>query len=353
MCKTILIAIISVFGVSCLKISDPVIIDLEDSFLSGPGVFVLNEGNFKSGNGSLSFYSYDSAKLYNNTFQSINHRPLGDVPYSMNISGSRAYIVVNNSGKIEVVDRNSLISVAVVNELTAPRYISFVSDKKAYVTSLYSDSVAVLDLTSNTVSGYINVRHPSESIAVSLTEAFIAHWAGGNRIFVINTRTDQVVDSLEVGMEPESMVIDGGGTLWVLCNGGWQREYFAELIAINTMTHTIEKRFTFSSKTESPTCLQVDRNGETLFYLLDGVKRMSINATTLPQTNFISPAERNFYKLGVNPLNNEIFVTDASDYQHNGSVLRYNKDGGLISVLQAEIIPGGMCFKEDGELVTQ
>ena len=106
MLKTLFLSVLSILAVSCLKLPDPVIVDVEESYLSGPGVFILNEGNFKSGNGSLSFFSYDSSKLYNNTFLSINQRPLGDVPYSMNIGGSRAYIVVNNSGKIEVVDRN-------------------------------------------------------------------------------------------------------------------------------------------------------------------------------------------------------------------------------------------------------
>ncbi len=108
---------------------------------------ILNRGTVHS----PSFLTILS-KLYNNTFLSINQRPLGDVPYSMNIGGSRAYIVVNNSGKIEVVDRNHLKSVATISELNSPRYISLVSDRKAYVTSLYSDSITVVDLLSNTVS---------------------------------------------------------------------------------------------------------------------------------------------------------------------------------------------------------
>ena len=49
--------------------------------------------------------------------------------------------------------------------------------------------------------------------------------------------TDEVIDSIEVGIEPESMVIDKNNMLWVLCNGGWMRENFAELDGINTATN--------------------------------------------------------------------------------------------------------------------
>ena len=53
---------------------------------------------------------------------------------------------------------------------------------------------------------------------------------------VIDNTTDEVIDSIEVGIEPESMVIDKNNMLWVLCNGGWTRENFAELDGINTIT---------------------------------------------------------------------------------------------------------------------
>jgi len=139
---------------SCTKNSD----DHDGSFLSGNGVFIINEGNFMGGNGSLSFYSYDSLKIYNNIFLNANGRPLGDVPNSMVISGERIYIVVNNSGRLEVVNKNTLESVKTITGLKAPRNISIISSTKAYVSSIYSDSVAIIDLSANSISGYINIR---------------------------------------------------------------------------------------------------------------------------------------------------------------------------------------------------
>jgi len=330
---------------SCFKETGPVIGGLEGSYLAGQGVFILNEGNFRSGNGSLSFFSYDSLKVFNHAFLDINGRPLGDVPYTISMQNGKAYIVVNNSGKIEVVNSNDLESVAIINKLVSPRFISFIDNTKAYVTSLYSDSVTIINLLTNSISGYINIKRPSEEIEIINTNAYVAHWSGGKKIMVINADSDQVVDSIEVAMEPESMVVDKNKTLWVLCNGGWEREYFAELIAIDTRTNIIYKRFTFPSKTDSPTCLQIDKKGETLYYIHNGIRRMDINAAELAPAIFIQSLNHSFYKFGVNPDNNEIFITDVADYVQKGNLLRYSSGGIFISSMQTDIMPGGMCFK--------
>ena len=351
--KTILVIIVLLLMNSCIREFNPVIIDVNESYLSGQGVFVLNEGNFRSGNGSLSFFSYDSLKIFNHVFLDINKRPLGDIPYFMTIQGNNAYIVVNNSGKIEVVSRNDLKSVAIINGLVSPRYISFVNEKKAYVTSLYSDSLAVIDLSSNSISGYINLKKTSEAIAVLYSTAYAANWTGGNKIMVINTLLNLVTDSIEVGTEPESMVIDKNERLWVLCNGGWKRDHFAELVRINTQTNAVEKKFIFPSITDSPSCLQIDKKGEVLYYLHKGVRRMNIEASDLPSVAFIPELDYVFYKIGISPVNNEIFVTDVKDYLHPGTLLRFSNDGGLISSMQADIIPGGMCFKVNPDFNTE
>ncbi len=342
--KTFILIFLSL-SCACSKEINPIIIDPGKTYLSGEGVFVLNEGNFRSGNGSLSFFSYDSLRIYNHVFFNINQRPLGDIPYSMGFHGSKAYLLVNNSDKIEVTDRNYLKSAATINKISSPRYISFINDRKAYITSLYSDSIAIIDLLKNSVTGYINIKKTSESIVTVYATAYVANWAGGNKVMVINTATNQVTDSIVVGSEPESMAVDKNETLWVLCNGGWKRENYAELIGISTRTNKIEKRFTFPAITDSPTCLQIDGKGTTLYFLLNGVRKMSIEAQSLPAQVFIPELNHVFYKLGVNPVNNEVFVTDVLDYVNKGKILRYGEGGTLISEMEADIIPGTICFK--------
>jgi YVTN family beta-propeller protein len=315
------------------------------SFLTGEGVFIINEGIFMRGNGSLSYYSYDSSQIYNDLFYKVNGRPLGDVPNSMEIINDLAYIVVNNSGKIEVINKSTLESVKTITGLISPRNISFVNSSKAYVTSMYSDSLIIISLNDNSISGYINIRRLSESIVISGDKAFVANWIGGHEVMIINTLTDKVVDSIEVGIEPESMVIDKNNFLWVLCNGGYLRENFAELDRINTATIEIEQRLVFPTKQISPLCLRISGDGETLYYLENGVRQMSIYASELPSESFIAESGNYFNKLGINPVNNDIFITYSVDYEQNGYLNYYKSDGIFVSTYLADLIPGLICFK--------
>jgi YVTN family beta-propeller protein len=349
--KIFIYTLFSLIAFSCTKTKE----DNTQSFLTGSGIFIINEGNFMGGNGSLSFYSYDSAKIYNELFLNINERPLGDVPNSMAIDGNKAYIIVNNSGKIEVVNRNTLESIATIKDLVSPRNILFVNSTKAYVTSLYSDSVTIINLTDNTVSGFINLRRSSESVVMSGTKAFIANWVGGNEVMVINTLTDEVADSIVVGDEPESMVIDKNDKLWVLCNGGWARTEAARLICINTLSNSIESDLHFSNTFVSPSSLQIDGEGENLYYLEwgNGVCKMNITSSTLPSTSFIPEDNQSFYKFGINPVNGDLVVTDALDYQQKGLVSIYRNDGTFVSSETADIIPSAVCFKLNDEFEDQ
>ena len=337
----LLLVLFLTIGLSCAKNSETP----SGSFLTGDGVFLINEGNFTAGNGSLSFYSYDSLKIYNDLFEKVNGRPLGDVPNSMELKNDLAYIIVNNSGKIEVIKTSTLESVNTISGIISPRNIAFTSSAKAYVTSMYSDSLVVINLNSNTISGYISLRRSSESIIIAGEKAYAANWVGGSEVMVIDTNSDKVVDSIAVGIEPESMVLDKNGMLWVLCNGGWARENYAELDAINTATGEVVKKIVFPSKQESPSCLKINGEGDTLYYLETGVRRMSITASVLPSDPFIPESGHYFYKLGIDPVSTYIFVTDAVDYQQNGHLLCFSSEGTPVKSLDAGIIPGSMCFK--------
>jgi DNA-binding beta-propeller fold protein YncE len=291
--------------------------------LSGrEGVFIVNEGNFNAGNGSLSFFAFDSLKTCNDLFSLVNNRPLGDVPYSLAISDDKVYIIVNNSGKIEVADVNTLKSLATITGLNSPRNILFISSSKAYVTSLWSTELSVVNLISNSLTGSIRLRRSSEAILRLGDKAYISCWVSGSEIMVVNTITDQVIDSIAVGHEPESMVLDKNTILWVLCSGGYSGEYFPELISINTSTDAIEKRLPFPSKSQYPSTLRINSTGDTLYYIDNGIWMMPIFYASLT------------------------YATNVLDYQQRGYLLRFAKDGTVIDSARTDIIPGDLCFKK-------
>lgn len=315
----------------------------DDPYNFGGGVIIVNEGNFNSGNGSLSFYSYDSLQIYNDIFYTANGRPLGDVPNSVNYSNNRLYVVINNSGKIEELNPLTFKSISTVTGLKSPRNM-LVNNGKGYVTSLWSDSLAVIDLSEMKVSDYIDLKKSSEAITGLGNRVFISSWMGGNKVMEINSVTDEVTDSVEVGTEPETMVIDKNFRLWVLCTGGWQKLHNPELDVININTMTIERRYVFPLES-SPTCLRIDAYGEILYFLDGGVRRMEINSVTLPANPFIPQQTGIFYKMGVNTADGHIFVTDVADYVHKGYVYIFDHNGDFLEKHQTGIIPGEMTFR--------
>ena len=326
---------------SCSKMPDP---DNHTRYVMGGGVFVINEGNFRSGNGSLSFYSYDSLKLYNDVFSNVNGRPLGDVPNSMIIYAGKGYIAVNNSGKIEIIDQSTMKSTGTIEKLISPRNMAVANDYKLYVTSMYSDSIAIVPLSTNKISGYINLGCTSEAIKIIGSLAYVSNWINGNKIFVIDTWKDAVIDTISVGSEPESMAVDRFYNLWVLCSGGWSTPEKAELDRINLMNNSVDKKLPIPNLGVNPSCLTIDNAGVNLYYLQKGVRIMNVNSDQLPPQPSIPEYAGSFYKLAVNSNNGDILVTNAGDYVQKGYLNIFASDLSPKSSMEAGIIPGSICF---------
>ncbi len=310
----------------------------------GKGVYIINEGNFQFGNAKVSYYNKNDDSVADDLFQAANNRPLGDVLQSMFIFNGKAYLVVNNSQKIEVVNPLTFVSSAVISGLGSPRYFLPVSNSKAYITDFENiNAISVIDLNSNTVTGKIPCNGWTEELILSNGKVFVTNLRS-DKIYVVNPNTDVLGDSITVSYACNSVKEDKNGKVWVLCSGDEQKNFSGGLYRINPATLQVEQSFPFPNLSDSPWRLRMNPASDTLYFLNGGVYRMAISETTLPATAFIPQNNRNFYGIGIDPETGIVYVSDAIDYVQRGMVYRYNPDGTLLSSFQAGIIPGDFWF---------
>lgn len=322
--------------------------DLPGSFK--PGVFIINEGNFGSGNGSVSYFDLTESKMYNHIFQEINDRSIGDIPQSMFIMDGLGFIVINNSAKIEVINMDDFRSVNTISGFTSPRHFLPVSDSIAYVSDMFNDSITVVNLDDYTITKTIETGMSTEQMIKIGDEVFIANWMGGNKILVIDPIMGEIIDSIEVIIEPNSMVMDKNHKLWVLCSGGYLNEEIPAILRIDPGTREKEETFRFSVLESSPSHLCINGLGDTLYFLNNaslparqGIFQMPVTDTEIPSEPLVQ-TEKLFYSIGVDPESGIIYASDAVDYQQKGKVFRYLPEGALKDSFDVDIIPGSFVF---------
>jgi len=316
----------------------------------GRGVFIVNEGAFGQGTASISFLNKEYGMLYNDVFFTANNRPLGDVAQSMDIFNGRGYIVVNNSGTIEVVSLNTFKSIATIPELASPRHVLILDGNKGYITHLTEGKITIFNPTSNIVTGEIITGKSCENILLAGKKVFASNWsnffvpADNNTLQVIDPGTDQVTGSVTLTKEPNSMVLDKDNKIWVLCSGGYLNEEMPALYRVDPVTLAVESKFEFPEIASSPNNLCINGTGDTLYYLNVGVFKMSVHANSLPSASFISDQNIFFYSMSIDPDNGMTLLSDAVDFNQNGVVYRYRKGGNQYDQLPAGIVPGAFCF---------
>jgi hypothetical protein len=348
--------VILVFGIlSCSKtpIRPKHPTSIIDTNTSHRGVYVIDEGNFNWGNASVTYIDLTDTSVSQNIYASANHdAPLGDVAEGMKIFNGYGYIVVNNSNKIEVVSLPSFVSYKTITGFNSPRDIAFIDSSKAYVTNLLGN-ISVVDLKSFTITKSIPVPNWTESIAKFGNKVFVTclgkYTAPTSdrraKIIVINSDLDKIMDSVASGKDPVGIVVDKRDKIWVLCTGGVDNFEPPTLIRVNPDLLIAEKVFTFPDQNSAPSRLSINTQGDTLYFLDNGVVQMPVTLPAIPATRLIPANGRLFYGLGIDPFNGNIFVSDAVDYVQAGKVYRYNQlNGTLLNSYTAGTIPGAFCF---------
>ena len=143
---------------------------------SSSTVLVSCEGSFLASNASLSAYDTEGGTVTDNVFESVNGYAIGDILQSITVDGQRIFLVVNNSGKVEVMNGETYEAELPILGLSSPRHLAKVSEAKAYVTNNSfgaGNDISILDIQNNTVSGNIDIDLDKDKVNIEKEDEHI------------------------------------------------------------------------------------------------------------------------------------------------------------------------------------
>lgn len=307
-------------------------------------VYVTNEGNYGSNNASVSLFDEGNSSVITDIYKTQNNNAsLGDVCQSISKINNYFYLVINNSGKIVIVKADDFKYQAAITGLTSPRFILPVTTNKAYVSDLYANAISIIDLNNQIKTGSIPCKGWTEQMALIYNKAFVTNMKT-NYVYVINTITDQITDSVLVGPNVGSLVIDKNSKLWVLSGGNSTTSTAGKLSRINPVSLQIEQTFNFNLS-DSPGNLCINTTKDNLYFLNSHVYSMNISDSNLPLLYLVSGSGHTFYGMAINNNTNDIYVSDAIDYVQKSSIMVYSSSGQLKTSFKAGINASGFYFE--------
>lgn len=317
------------------------------------GLFIVNEGNFQYGNATLSYYSPEDKTVANEVFYKANGMRLGDVAQSMTMWNGMGWIVVNNSHVIFAIDRTTLRERGRITDLTSPRQIHFVNDRKAYVTQLWDNNIYIVNPSDFSVTGFITVEGmaqqsgSTERMVQIGKYVYVTCWSYQREMLKIDTESDRIVGRIDVGVQPGPLVKDFKGRLWTITDGGYKGSPAgwgdARLVCVDPDQMQIVRSFVFPQGS-SPRQLATDAAESRLYYINDDLFVMDVESDRLPDVPLVESHDRLFYALTVDPYRGDVYVSDAIDYTQQGIIYRYSADGELIDKFYAGVTPGSFCW---------
>lgn len=300
-------------------------------------LLVLNEGNFMWANAGVDLYNLDSGILQSDVYQKVNGKPLGDVLQSGSIINGDVWLVVNNSGKIVVLDTLTLKEKYSITGLGSPRY-AVKAGSNVWISDLYSGKIQVRDVTGKQLLKIIHTGSWTEQMVATGNHIWVACYDGWLRRY--HTADFTMIDSSYVGKGLRWISRDKNNRLWALASyndSGYSRlQQWSE-------TGSRLKAFTMPlSGYASSLCMNA--GGDSLYYLANGVYRMATEDAQLPQNPIFTKQGSNFYHIARHPRRNLLLVCDAADYVSKGKVYLLGTTGDEIKSFTAGIIPSGFVF---------
>ncbi len=308
------------------------------------GVYVLNQGGDA---GTITYYDYTTKVTTPDIFTTANGKGVGSIPNDLKIYGSKMYIVVDLSKVINVVDPKTAKLIKQISfGDSEPRSIAFYKNN-AFVTS-YDGTVAVIDTAALTINKRITVGSYPEQLVVSNGKLYVANSGGltvtkDKTVSIIDLTTLTVTKTINVIINPVAISADNYGHVYVISNGDYNT-VLPGISIINNTTDVTTSQTTVDVGYGSPYVVSGD-NG----YYLSGTGKVVVYNTktqAITSPNFITDGTTltAAYGLAANNTTGEVFVTDAKDYQSNGTLYAFDKTGKKEYTITVGINPANIVF---------
>ncbi|GGH60132.1 DNA-binding beta-propeller fold protein YncE [Filimonas zeae] len=332
------------------------------------GFYLLNEGNMGSNKCTLDYFDYATGKYNENIYGKANPtvvKELGDVGNDIHVYGGKLYAVINVSNKVEVLDVSTARRIAQIN-IPNCRYITFYGGK-AYVSSYAGPVqldpnaqigyVAEIDTATLKVTRQVTVGYQPEEMAVVHNKLYVAN-SGGYRfpnydrtVSVIELSSFMEIKKIDVAINLHRLKADSEGDLYVTSRGDYYNTP-SNLYVIDTRTDRVKDTLQIPASNicitgDSAYVYSVEWNWNTQ---ANTVSYAIVNTRTeqLVTRNFITDGtEKNIripYGIAVNPLTQDIYVTDAKDYVSPGTLYCFDKTGKKKWSVVTGDIPAHMAF---------
>lgn len=327
------------------------------------GLYILNEGNMGSNKASLDFFNYSTGVFSKNYYAEQNPNvvnSLGDVGNDVAVYENQLFAVINLSNYVEVMDAKTAKHIGEI-QVQNCRYINF-HKGFAYITS-YGGAVGQsqpgyvvkVDAKTLQIVGRVYVGLQPDGLEVIGDKLYVANSGGysypnvENTVSVIDLNTFTETKKIPVAINLNKIKKDDNGRLWVTSRGNYA-DVPPKIHVIDPQTDTVIKDinepisdFSFVENRMYYYGYEYTSSGTTSSYGIlntDNFEKIS--------SNFIKNGVENDivipYGIIVNPINGDVFISDAKDYVSNGELFCFTKFGDLKWKVTTGDIPGHFAF---------
>jgi len=309
------------------------------------GILVVNEGLFAQNNSSLTFISLDDYKLYPDVYKASNdNNSLGDTANDLYSYEGKAYITVDLSNKIEVVDLNTFVSEGFIDlgSNAGPREVIIMNKNEGYVTSGGRDAVIKFNPETKTQLIEIKVGSRPEGIEFYQDRIFAANSGFGSDSTVSIIRNDEKVEDIVLWANPR-IILKDNDFIYVVCSGNYfDAEGTGAVFKINPLTYDVIQEIKITGNPGESVL-----SGDGYMYIVnnEGIIKLDLNTFKLiPNYKIegtrVNPAMGIIYSISYDFFERRIIAGNPKDFMQNGEVVIFEENGTEVARFDTGINPG-------------